>query len=185
MRTIRNPPKWGFPLGAAALVGLGPCRSDSDKLREGKLGVKWADRACFPTRYLTCAPGCVGSVKMFNARTEHFVPERAQHPPVRVKRPDKSANALDAGDIPFAPAQHQPAPMEELRRLRRPFIAVDPAVVDRDPALGNRPPGKPLRTNVAARRLGFHVKGVPVRSIVEPSAACTCHQRSPRSGCTA
>ena len=28
VRTIRNPPKWGFPLGAAALFGLGPCRSD-------------------------------------------------------------------------------------------------------------------------------------------------------------
>jgi hypothetical protein len=26
---------WGFPLGAAALFGPGPCRSDSDKLREG------------------------------------------------------------------------------------------------------------------------------------------------------
>jgi hypothetical protein len=35
VRTIRNPPKWGFPLGAAALFGPGPCRSDSDKLREG------------------------------------------------------------------------------------------------------------------------------------------------------
>jgi len=26
---------WGFPLGAAALFGPSPCRSDSDKLREG------------------------------------------------------------------------------------------------------------------------------------------------------
>jgi hypothetical protein len=34
VRTIRNPPKWGFPLGAAALAGPDPCRSDSDKLRE-------------------------------------------------------------------------------------------------------------------------------------------------------
>ena len=55
VRTIRNPPKWGFPLGAAALFGPGPCRSDSDKLREGKLGVKWAGGACLSVQLPPCA----------------------------------------------------------------------------------------------------------------------------------
>jgi hypothetical protein len=86
VRTIRNPPKWGFPLGAAALFGPGPCRSDSDKLREGQVGVKWADRTRFSGYGLSCAPGCVDSSKWFNAQSGAIVPNRAQTLIAQVKR---------------------------------------------------------------------------------------------------
>src|SRR4029077_9478707 len=57
MRTIRNPPKWGFPLGAAALFGLGPCRSDESTsyVREnsesnGLIGVSFGSTPIVRTR---------------------------------------------------------------------------------------------------------------------------------------
>src|SRR5581483_10617806 len=38
---------------------------------------------------------------------------------------------LYPGDIAFAAAQHQPAAVQEVRRLRGPFVALDADIVDR------------------------------------------------------
>ena len=42
---------------------------------------------------------------------------------------DGLVNALHPGDIPLAAAQHQPPVVEEVRRLRRPLLALDPDVM--------------------------------------------------------
>ena len=48
------------------------------------------------------------------------------------------------GDIALAAAQHQPAAVQEIRCLRRPFVAVDANVVDRQPTFADRAPGRAL-----------------------------------------
>src|SRR5262245_56055814 len=71
----QEPTEVGLPSGSRRALRAGPVSQRRvNKLREGKLGVKWADRACFSALYLSCAPGCVVSVKRFNAATAEFVP---------------------------------------------------------------------------------------------------------------
>ena len=84
MRTIRNPPKWGFPLGAAALIGLGPRRSDESTsyVRENSE-----------------SNGLIGRVFRFDTYRAHR----------GASTPTNSANAFHAGNIPLAAAQYQPA----------------------------------------------------------------------------
>src|SRR4029077_8005591 len=79
MRTIRNPPKWGFPLGAAALFGLGPCRSDESTsyVRENSESNGLIGRV-FRLATHRAHLGCVGSVERVNERADKFVPAPAQ-----------------------------------------------------------------------------------------------------------
>src|ERR1700682_5555007 len=64
---------------------------------------------------------------------------------------DHSSNALDAGNIPLAPPQHQPAAVQEVRRLWSPLLAVDPHVVDVGAALTDRAPCCALASRQTAR----------------------------------
>src|SRR5690606_10759183 len=78
---------------------------------------------------------------------------------LRVKSPDRrcvsaahvhrchSSNAADAGDIPLAPAQHQPPAVQIVRRLGNPVLGLEAPAAPigatlRDGAAG-RPPGAP------------------------------------------
>src|SRR4029077_11752508 len=65
---------------------------------------------------------------------------------------DKSSNALDPGNIPLAATKHQPEAVQEIRGLRRPLLAVDPAVVDVGAALPDSPP----RSTLAVRQSAGH-----------------------------
>src|SRR5215210_2127373 len=42
----QEPTEVGFPSGTPSRSAAGPRRDDFNKLREGKVGVKWADRRC-------------------------------------------------------------------------------------------------------------------------------------------
>src|SRR5689334_1126262 len=53
-------------------------------------------------------------------------------------QPDALPSAMDAGDIPLASPQDEPAVMEEVRRSRCPLFALDADVVDVHPALADR-----------------------------------------------
>src|SRR5262245_19393142 len=137
----QEPTEVGLPSGSRRALRAGPVSQRRvNKLREGKLGVKWADRACLSARYLSCAPGCVGSFKRFNVGAGEFVPDPRSLLWSEANDSDKSANALDAGDIPLAAAEHQPAAVHEVGRLRHPLLAVDPLVVGVGAALADRPP---------------------------------------------
>ena len=137
----------GLPSGTPSRsAGLARVATTINKLREGKLGVKWADRAvCFNDS----RPVVRTQVRQLTDRSTHraeFVPQpTAAGPSIpRVK------NAFDAGNIPLAPAQHQPAAVQEVRRLRRPVVALDADVVDVGAALGDRAPGRALAVRQAA-----------------------------------
>src|SRR6185369_2937131 len=75
VRTIRNPPKWGFPLGAAALFGLGPCRSDESTsyVRENSESNGLIGRVFRLATYLAHAE-CVSSDLGSNVAAAEFVP---------------------------------------------------------------------------------------------------------------
>ena len=78
----QEPTEVGLPSGSRRALRAGPVSQRRvNKLREGKLGVKWADRACLSARHLSCAPGCVGSDNMFNAAVPEIVPDRAKNRP--------------------------------------------------------------------------------------------------------
>jgi hypothetical protein len=81
-----------LPSGTPSRSAAGPRRDDFNKLREGKVGVKWADRRC-----ISAIPPYV--------RT-------------RVRQLRQSCNTLDARNIPLTATEHQPAVMEEVRRPR-------------------------------------------------------------------
>ena len=55
VRMVRNPPKWDFPLGRRRAQRFPASRRRDNKLREGKLGVKWPDGACFSIPLPSCA----------------------------------------------------------------------------------------------------------------------------------
>ena len=78
-----------LPSGTPSRSAAGPRRDDFNKLREGKVGVKWADRRCVST-----IPPVV--------RTQTCVSS------------DTSSNANDARNIPLAATKHQPPVVEEV-----------------------------------------------------------------------
>src|SRR6201988_1948698 len=54
----QDPTEVGLPSGSRRALRARPVSQRRvNKLREGKLGVKWADRACLSARHLSCAPG--------------------------------------------------------------------------------------------------------------------------------
>jgi len=78
----QEPTEVGLPSGSRRALRARPVSQRRvNKLREGKLGVKWADRACLSAPHLPCAPGCVGSDNMFNAAVPEIVPDRAKNRP--------------------------------------------------------------------------------------------------------
>jgi hypothetical protein len=75
----QEPTEVGLPSGSRRALRAGPVSQRRvNKLREGKLGVKWADRACLSARHLSCAPGCVSSDNRFNVGADEFVPSPGQ-----------------------------------------------------------------------------------------------------------
>src|SRR5215211_6811340 len=125
MRTVRNPPKWGFPLGRRRALRAGRVATTSTSyVRENSesnslIGVSFESAPIVRTQ------GCVDS--------------------------DTSSNDLDPGDIPLAATQHQPAAVQEVRRLGHPFLAVDTNIVDVRAALTDRPPCGALAAGQTAR----------------------------------
>jgi hypothetical protein len=79
VRTIRNPPKWGFPLGAAALFGPGPCRSDESTsyVRENSESNGLIGRV-FRLDTYRAHRGASAPNNRFNVRAEEFVPGPGQ-----------------------------------------------------------------------------------------------------------
>src|SRR6185312_10310080 len=78
----QEPTEVGLPSGSRRALRARPVSQRRvNKLREGKLGVKWADRACLSAPHLPCAPGCVGSDNMFNAAVPEIVPDRTRNRP--------------------------------------------------------------------------------------------------------
>jgi hypothetical protein len=72
----QEPTEVGLPSGSRRALRAGPVSQRRvNKLREGKLGVKWADRACLSARHLSCAPGRVTSDSKFNAEGHEYVPD--------------------------------------------------------------------------------------------------------------
>jgi hypothetical protein len=74
-------------LDAVALSGLAASRRRVNKLREGKLGVKWPDGACLSTRSLSRAPRCVSSDSRLNTAVEEVIPARRQPTKIKAVRP--------------------------------------------------------------------------------------------------
>src|SRR5215211_5479345 len=114
MRTVRNPPKWGFPLGRRRALRAGRVATTSTSY----------------VRENSESNGLIGRV----FRPGPIAPTQTCVNPVT------SSNALDSGDIPLAATQHKPAAVQEVRRLWNPLFAVDANVVDVRAALADRPP---------------------------------------------
>ncbi len=57
----QEPTEVGLPSGTPSRSAGWPRRDDFNKLREGKLGVKWPDRACLSIQHLSRAQECVDS----------------------------------------------------------------------------------------------------------------------------
>ena len=114
---IRRADSWNTPFpetfreDVAALRGF-PRRSDSTKLRQGKHRVK--------------SPGRRADRPDSHCSETSALCDRHQR-----------LSAFHPGDIPLAAPQHQPIPMEEVRRLRGPVLALDPPVVHRRTAFSD------------------------------------------------
>jgi len=127
VRTVRNPPKWDFPLG---------------RRRAQRTSRVADDETTSYVRENSESNGLIGRVFRFRLHRAHQ----------RCVGSDNSVNAFHSGNIPLPATQDQPAAVKEVRNLWHPLLAVDPHVVDVRAALPDRPP----RCALAARQPAGH-----------------------------